>query len=330
MYRRDSDTSSLHLSSNNPFRNRTSSPGLPSPGVRPLGLPSPGLASPGIRSPGLPSPHGVRPVSRNPFLAAFEQENAVFGATARLEPNQNSMPPDENQKFSMEFSRTEEAFGNLRLINTNSTQGSSMSKHGENRDADSFKTRSSPHKPDVERPRVGLQGPFLRRFPTKEGDLIPSSRKSDNRRPRRNSESSVVDKKPTPDEERKNRERGAKDRDAKSRDGFPRDHRAVRPRKPRGLDLIDKLDVTGIYGAGLFHHDGPFDACNPHRNRKKDHRAPMHAFPADSANNAIGGSGPLNKTIDINQFHGRGAEGFSDYGSGMDNPTLRKKVVKAT
>lgn len=204
-----------------------------------------------------------------------------------------------------------------------------MSKHGENRDADSFKTRSSPHKPDVERPRVGLQGPFLRRFPTKEGDLIPSSRKSDNRRPRRNSESSVVDKKPTPDEERKNRERGAKDRDAKSRDGFPRDHRAVRPRKPRGLDLIDKLDVTGIYGAGLFHHDGPFDACNPHRNRKKDHRAPMHAFPADSANNAIGGSGPLNKTIDINQFHGRGAEGFSDYGSGMDNPTLRPPVNRS-
>ena len=39
----------------------------------------------------------------------------------------------------------------------------------------------------------------------------------------------------------------------------------------------------------------------------------MQAFPKDSANNAIGGSGPVNKNIDIAQFHGRGAEGFTDY-----------------
>lgn len=39
----------------------------------------------------------------------------------------------------------------------------------------------------------------------------------------------------------------------------------------------------------------------------------MQAFPKDSANNALGGSGPVNKHIDINQFHGRGAEGFTDY-----------------
>ncbi len=68
----------------------------------------------------------------------------------------------------------------------------------------------------------------------------------------------------------------------------------------------------------MFHHDGPFDACNPHRNHKRDNRAPMQAFPANSANNALGGSGPVNKSIDYNQFHGRGAEGFTDYGSGYD------------
>jgi hypothetical protein len=39
----------------------------------------------------------------------------------------------------------------------------------------------------------------------------------------------------------------------------------------------------------------------------------MQAFPKDSANNLIGGSGPLNKDIDYAQFHGRGAEGFTDY-----------------
>ena len=63
----------------------------------------------------------------------------------------------------------------------------------------------------------------------------------------------------------------------------------------------------------MFHHDGPFDACNPHRNRKGSQRAPMKAFAKDSANNAIGGSGPVNKNLNIDQIHGRGAEGFTDY-----------------
>ena len=63
----------------------------------------------------------------------------------------------------------------------------------------------------------------------------------------------------------------------------------------------------------VFHHDGPFDACNPHRNRTGSQRAPMQAFPKDSANNVLGGSGPVNKQLDINQFHGRGAEGFTDF-----------------
>lgn len=70
----------------------------------------------------------------------------------------------------------------------------------------------------------------------------------------------------------------------------------------------------------VFHHDGPFDACNPHRNRKGSQRAPMQAFPKDSANNALGGSGPVHKNIDFAQFHGRGAEGFTDYStSGANN-----------
>ena len=63
----------------------------------------------------------------------------------------------------------------------------------------------------------------------------------------------------------------------------------------------------------MFHHDGPFDACNPHRNRKGSQRAPMQAFPKDSANNVIGGSGPVNKNIDIAQFHGHGAEASSEF-----------------
>ncbi len=46
----------------------------------------------------------------------------------------------------------------------------------------------------------------------------------------------------------------------------------------------------------------------------------MQAFAKDSANNTIGGSGPVNKDINFNQFHGRGAEGFTDYAaSGVQN-----------
>ena len=77
----------------------------------------------------------------------------------------------------------------------------------------------------------------------------------------------------------------------------------------------------------MFHHDGPFDACNPHRNRKGSQRAPMQAFPKDSANNIIGGSGPLNKDIDFAQFHGRGAEGFTDYSASGAAPSTVESVV---
>lgn len=54
------------------------------------------------------------------------------------------------------------------------------------------------------------------------------------------------------------------------------------------LDTIDRLDVTGLFGPGSFHHDGPFEACNPHRNKRVS-RAPVAAFPIDGANNTLAG-----------------------------------------
>lgn len=113
-----------------------------------------------------------------------------------------------------------------------------------------------------------------------------------------------------PEEERRRRER-RKERDSRARD---RDGKTRRVRKPHGLDVIDKLDVSGIYGPSMIHHDGPYDAVQPHRNRNKDHRAPMEAFPVGSANNALGGAGPVNDKIDLDKIHGRGAEGFTDFG----------------
>jgi hypothetical protein len=128
------------------------------------------------------------------------------------------------------------------------------------------------------------------------------------RRTRRNSEGSMIDKGSLDASEERRRRDRRKERDA-AKPG------QKRVRKPQGLDLIDKLDVTGIYGPSMIHHDGPYDAVQPHRNRKKDVRAPMEAFPVGSANNSLGGSGPLNSKIDLDRVHGRGAEGFSDFGA---------------
>ncbi|KAJ3803319.1 Pal1 cell morphology protein-domain-containing protein [Lentinula aff. detonsa] len=44
-------------------------------------------------------------------------------------------------------------------------------------------------------------------------------------------------------------------------------------------DVIDRLDITGV-GLTMFHHDGPFDACAPSRNRHRT-KAPMMAWSAD-------------------------------------------------
>ncbi|KAF9512584.1 hypothetical protein BS47DRAFT_1045337 [Hydnum rufescens UP504] len=47
-------------------------------------------------------------------------------------------------------------------------------------------------------------------------------------------------------------------------------------KKSTHVDLIDQLDYSGL-GGGTFHHDGPFDALAPSRNRNGQ-KAPMSAF----------------------------------------------------
>ena len=53
------------------------------------------------------------------------------------------------------------------------------------------------------------------------------------------------------------------------------------PSRKKGspLDSIDKLDITGMYGQGSFHHDGPFDACRPHRNKRTSRGRPWLRSP---------------------------------------------------
>ncbi|KAL9056812.1 MAG: hypothetical protein Q9162_002683 [Coniocarpon cinnabarinum] len=158
-------------------------------------------------------------------------------------------------------------------------------------------------------------------------NIFESPVKSENRRPtrpRRNSETSMIDAR---DEERRRRdrerrrrdraergerpERSERERSERDKDGKSRSSR--RQRKPQGMDIIDQLDVTGLYGPGMIHHDGPFDACNPHRNKQGSRAGPMSAFPQDSLNNAMGGSGPVKKSLDFDAFHGRTVQGYSDW-----------------
>ncbi|KAH8654500.1 Pal1 cell morphology protein-domain-containing protein [Tricladium varicosporioides] len=178
--------------------------------------------------------------------------------------------------------------------------------------------------------------------PTGELDIFADpaegSSSSRTRRVRRNSDSSVLSKNGKlldSEEEKKRAERRRRERRHRERDA-----KDGKSRKPdRKLDIIDKLDVTSIYGTGLFHHDGPFDACNPHRNRQGSRRAPMQAFPKDSLNNVLGGGGPLNKRPDHATFLGNNdEEAFKDYSgqpyeNGAGRPRAQRhdsNVVSAT
>lgn len=84
------------------------------------------------------------------------------------------------------------------------------------------------------------------------------------------------------------RQRDASDRHRR-RSGRDKSHSSSGKKViPKNVDTIDKLDVTGLFG-GAFHHDGPFDACTPHRNRDTK-AAPVLAFPADGPNSSISGA----------------------------------------
>ena len=94
-----------------------------------------------------------------------------------------------------------------------------------------------------------------RRLPSASGRSIAPSgnRPRDTRqRPRRNSDSSVVDFHESETKERSRRERRPKDGKLRVENGSKsrRDTSSDRRKKHPALDVIDKLDVTGIYGSG--------------------------------------------------------------------------------
>ena len=79
------------------------------------------------------------------------------------------------------------------------------------------------------------------------------------------------------------------------------------------MDVI--FQIIGSELNVVFHHDGPFDACRPHRN-KHSHKAPVAAFPADSLTNTLAGGLGEVPGLDRDKYFGlTPQEAFQDYGA---------------
>ncbi|KAK5122198.1 hypothetical protein LTR85_004108 [Meristemomyces frigidus] len=302
------------FSSNNPFRNRAASPS-----------PQTATFPESARRPA-PPPPAPATMSKNPFLDASE---ATTTSPRRANGANNSS------------GLTADIFKDLSLLDKPASNAAPLIKTAPPQRAGTLPPTGA-HRPTGSDDRRG--GPPR---PSRGPESPP--KREHRPRPRGMSESSAMDDKERRD--RRERERGERPERTESQERRRRERRQEREERHRrekekvrkgqgpakrlqGLDIIDKLDVTGIYGQGLFHHDGPFDACNPHRNKGKSSRpAPMQAFPEGSANMALGGSGPLRSRIDLDKFHGRGEEGFSEYAAtrkadtAIINPTDRIEQV---
>jgi len=301
----------LNLGSNNPFRNRA---------VSPNNL-SPALASPFDDPP-------PRPTSRNPFLDL----PSTTGASDRVKsPDNMSVPKDKTSPTA------EDIFAGLTLDDDGKPPVPTNRPPGPPRPRGENVPPRGRGGPPAHRPSRSQEEAMRARRPSGPGGKPPGGspgRRPPGSRPRRNSDSSIVDKdKPLTEEEKK-----ARDARRRERERRYREHKASKEKEkekdPKGkpskkLDLIDALDATSIYGTGLFHHDGPFDACNPNRNRQGSRRAPMHAFAKDSPNMQLGGSGPLNKRPDHATFMGNHDEEAFTLHAGSGAAPLEPRVDKA-
>ncbi|PFH62983.1 hypothetical protein XA68_10734 [Ophiocordyceps unilateralis] len=321
--------SSASLSSNNPFRNRAASPSSPD----------------AFPSPTSPLDEGRRrPQSRNPFvdqppLLSLQLPGANMSSSTH--PNSKSLSAEEIfDSLTLDDGKQREPL--IKLAETRplvkladaKPQDKADSRRGEDR----FLAKSTTSSKGSHRLTRSQEEALKARKPSGAGPRpgpSDSPQRKPTSRPRRNSESSVLDLNAQPitqeemkmieakrlrDRQRRDRDGRSTGRDSKGEGKGEGKERSKSKRPSRRLDIIDQLDATSIYGTGLFHHDGPFDALNPHRNRHNSRRAPMQAFPKDSLNNSLGGAGPLNRNPDHAVFMGNGTdEAFRDYAGGMKN-----------
>ncbi|KAK3898519.1 protein PAL1 [Staphylotrichum tortipilum] len=312
----------LNLNSNNPFRNRAVSPSTAQFPSSPFDDPPP------------------RPLSRNPFL---DPAIASRPSLSNIRRGSETMATDKRPSLT-----AEEIFGSLTLEDSEPKpkQAAPPRPDGAAKPPPPGGRRGPPAPYRDGAPPPNRRGPPPNHRPTRSqeealrarrengdrGDKPDPSRspqRRPERRPRRNSDSSIMDAdKSMTEEEKKQRDARRRERERERE----RRHRENRDKKPptRRLDIIDQLDATSIYGTGMFHHDGPFDALNPHRNRQGSRRAPMQAFPEGSLNNTIGGAGPLNARPDHATFLGQqGDEAFKEWSQGSrgDYPAPRKDMA---
>ncbi|KAG6035680.1 hypothetical protein E4U41_005961 [Claviceps citrina] len=324
---------SLNLSSNNPFRNRAASPASIDAGY----------ASP------TPSPFDdpagrQRPVSRNPFLDNPNQPLRSPGFAPSRPEHKSLTAEDIFDSLTLDDKMANDSLPPALTAQQKPTDQPAASSAGDAPHQTKSTHRPTKSQEEALRAKKPMPGP--------RAEPSPHRRPPPQRRPRRNSESSVMDFNAlpiTPEEMKmieakrlrdRQREKAAREarqpreaREAReAREGREgREGLEARGKEPahksrsksgrpsKRMDLIDQLDATSIYGTGLFHHDGPFDALNPHRNRSS-RRAPMQAFPKDSLNNSLGGAGPLNRNPDHAQFMGNGTdEAFRDFATGHKN-----------
>ncbi|KAK0544524.1 hypothetical protein OC846_005823 [Tilletia horrida] len=77
----------------------------------------------------------------------------------------------------------------------------------------------------------------------------------------------------------------------KGRDQDGKNGAKAENRSSTRIDVIDRLDASGIHGLSLFHHDSPYDACTPHANRHGA-RAPVNAFSVEEGLPGINAAQP--------------------------------------
>ncbi|KAI9672858.1 MAG: hypothetical protein M1831_000294 [Alyxoria varia] len=339
----------MNLASNNPYRNATSPAGTPRMNNPPVGAPFGAVNN----NQATASP---RPTSTNPFLDPQRPDRAP--QTSRPAHSSSRKQPSAGAYVERSLRQPTNGEPSDLLADLTLNDQSSAKKNIPAQAPPPYSAmpghRVAHSQDDDQSGRPGTSRPGN----TEVLDVFASPNRSEVPRPRvrRNSDSSILD---AQDVDRRRRERrhrrdereaakskgekvgdskdikdikdikdGKDDKDGKSREG--REGRSRRHKKPTAqLDVIDKLDVTGLYGPSLFHHDGPFDACRPDRNRKGYRGAPMQAFAEGSLNNAIGGSGPVHNNLDIDRIHGRGAEGFSDYNASQNNAQVFQPAYHA-
>ncbi|KAK7972841.1 hypothetical protein PG988_006975 [Apiospora saccharicola] len=302
----------LNLSSNNPFRR-----GAPSPNGGPSSFSPPPPRSPFDDPP-------PRPVSRNPFLDPNSNNNITTQFPIDRVKSPDSMASTRDTKSPS----AEELFDNLTIEEKGAQKaplrpmnkpqpGPSRSENPSSRGRGPPPRGGPPHRPSRSQEEAMRARKMHGSHASTGGDKMLDPKRTERRperRPRRNSDTSIMDS-PLTEEEKKLIERTRRERERRHREKERKDDSAPKDptKKPKRLDIIDQLDATSIYGTGLFHHDGPFDALNPHRNRG-GRRAPMQAFPEGSLNNSIGGSGPLNARPDHATFMGNhDDEAHKDY-----------------